>query len=479
VAEGDQYNPVQLDNAKSRIRSLGFFNPDTVDITDEPGSAPDRSIVKVKVEEEATGELAFSAGFSSQDAFLFSASAQQRNFRGRGQYLSARIQTTSRQQDLEFRFTEPKFQDRNLAVGLDVFVTQSDFFDIAGFENSIIGAGGRLQMPLSDTDQLGLRYRLRNDNLQLDELLPGEDPLQNSGKTNCQTVSIFQSSLCDQRGDRLTSSLGYTITMNRKNDYIEATRGFDVNFSQDIAGLGGDVNYLRNEFEGSIYHGFAPGWRLRSRLEAGLIESWGDEGVRINDRFFKGGNSFRGFDVAGLGPREVEYAYATEQIALAQGVAPPEFSRPQLNTDGTQAVDSAGNFLYVTAQRDGDGNLLDPTVTPGNALGGKAYAIASLELSFPLPYVPDEFGLDGAFFFEAGTVGLLDERDRERSGQPDPNDPLRVRLVDDSASLRASAGVSIGWDSPFGPIRFDFSHIIASEEYDRTESFRFATNTRF
>lgn len=479
VAEGDQYNPVQLDNAKSRIRSLGFFNPDTVDITDEPGSAPDRSIVKVKVEEEATGELAFSAGFSSQDAFLFSASAQQRNFRGRGQYLSARIQTTSRQQDLEFRFTEPKFQDRNLAVGLDVFVTQSDFFDIAGFENSIIGAGGRLQMPLSDTDQLGLRYRLRNDNLQLDELLPGEDPLQNSGKTNCQTVSIFQSSLCDQRGDRLTSSLGYTITMNRKNDYIEATRGFDVNFSQDIAGLGGDVNYLRNEFEGSIYHGFAPGWRLRSRLEAGLIESWGDEGVRINDRFFKGGNSFRGFDVAGLGPREVEYAYATEQIALAQGVAPPEFSRPQLNTDGTQAVDSAGNFLYVTAQRDGDGNLLDPTVTSGNALGGKAYAIASLELSFPLPYVPDEFGLDGAFFFEAGTVGLLDERDRERSGQPDPNDPLRVRVVDDSASLRASAGVSIGWDSPFGPIRFDFSHIIASEEYDRTESFRFATNTRF
>ena len=76
-------------------------------------------------------------------------------------------------------------------------------------------------------------------------------------------------------------------------------------------------------------------------------------------------------------------------------------------------------------------------------------------------------------------MGLLDERDRERSGQPDPNDPLRVRVVDDSASLRASAGLSIGWDSPFGPIRFDFSHILASEEYDRTESFRFATNTRF
>ncbi len=104
-------------------------------------------MIKVKVEEEATGELAFSAGFSSADAFLFSVSAQQRNFRGRGQYLSARIQTTSRQQDLEFRFTEPKFQDRNMAVGFDLFLTQSDFFDEAGFKNSIIGAGAPPAVP--------------------------------------------------------------------------------------------------------------------------------------------------------------------------------------------------------------------------------------------------------------------------------------------------------------------------------------------
>ncbi len=474
VAEGDQYNPVQIDNARNRIRSLGFFNPETVELVDEPGSSPDRAVVKVKVEEEATGELAFSAGFSSQDAFLFSASAQQRNFRGRGQFLSARIQTTSRQQDIEFRFTEPKFQDRNLAVGLDVFMTQSDFFDLAGFENSILGAGARVHFPLSDTDQLGLRYRLRNDNLQLDELTPGQ---ANDGtQTDCSTTSFFRSSLCDQRGDRLTSSFGYTLTMNRTNDYLEPTRGFNLNFSQDIAGLGGDVNYLRNEFEGSLYHGFAPGWRLLSRLEVGYIESWGDEGIRINDRFFKGGNSFRGFDVAGLGPREVRYQYAYEQVAIDVGIPPPSFSVPVLNTDGTHARNESGQLLYNSALRDDAGELLPATVTPLNALGGKAYAIGTLELAFPLPYVPEEFGLDGAFFVEAGTLGLLDDRDRERFGQIDPFTAVRV---DDSASLRASYGLSIGWDSPFGPIRFDFSKIVASEDYDRTESFRFATNTRF
>ena len=487
VAEGDQYNPVQLDNAKNRIRSLGFFNPDKVEVVDEPGSTADRTVVKVKVEEQATGELAFSAGFSSQDAFLFSASAQQRNFRGRGQFLSARIQTTSRQQDVEFRFTEPKFQDRNLAVGVDLFMTQSDFFDIAGFQNNIVGAGGRLLFPLSDTDQLGLRYRLRSDNLQLDELQPGE--VNDGTKTDCTTTAFFRSSLCDQRGERLTSSVGYTITMNRTNDYLEPTRGFNLNFSQDIAGLGGDVNYLRNEFEGSMYHGFAPGWTLRSRLELGYIESWGDEGIRINDRFFKGGNSFRGFDVAGLGPREVRYQFENSQscsvgdtsctvtpVALAVGVAPPEFSVPRLNADGTQVVDDSGRLIYDTVARDDNGNVLPPKVVPLNALGGKAYAIGSLELAFPLPYVPEEFGLDGAFFLEAGTLGILDESDRERRQQ---QNPFTVDRVVDSASLRASAGISIGWDSPFGPIRFDFSKILASEEYDRTESFRFATNTRF
>jgi outer membrane protein insertion porin family len=281
----------------------------------------------------------------------------------------------------------------------------------------------------------------------------------------------------DQQGDRLTSSVGYTLTMDRTNDYLEPTRGWEINWSQDIAGLGGDVNYLRNEVRAAVYHGLWPGIRFITRLEAGYIESWGDEGVRINNRFFKGGNSFRGFDVAGLGPREVEYSLGTpQQIALDVGVPPPAFSIPDTNPDGTQKTNDSGQLLYLTAPRDEDGNLLPPRIQGGNALGGKAYAIGSLELTFPIPYVPEELGIDGAIFTEFGTVGLLDPADKERRFQADP---FTVVRVDDSASLRASAGVSIFWDSPFGPIRFDFSQILAQEEYDRTETFRFATNTRF
>lgn len=471
VAEGDSFNRVLLDNARNRIRALRFFNPETVEITNEDGSAEDRTVVKVNVEEQATGELAFSAGFSSADAFLFSVSASQSNFRGRGQFLSARIQTTSRQQDIEFRFTEPKFQDRNLALGADLFLTQTNFLREAGFENGIVSAGGRLLFPLSDTDQIGLRYSLRSDDLTLDPRV-----------TDCATTAFFRSSLCDQQGSRLTSSFGYTIALNRTNDFIEPTRGFNLTFQQDIAGLGGDVNYLQNQLRGSWYRGLFPDIVFTARIDAGLIESWGDQSVRINNRFFKGGNSFRGFKVAGLGPREVQYFFDNSRenpeidpIALGPGVAPPPFTIPRLNNDGTQAVNDSGQLIYDTVARDADGNVLPAQLRAFNALGGKAYAIGSLELSFPIPYAPDELGIDGAFFAEFGTVGLLDDIDRDRRA----DDAFNSFRVDDSASLRASAGVSIFWDSPFGPVRFDLSQILAKEEYDRTESFRFSTNTRF
>lgn len=461
VAEGDAFNRVLLDNARSRIRGLGFFKE--VEITEDAGSTDDRTVVTVEVEEEPTGELGFSAGFSSQDDFLFSLSATQRNFRGRGQFLSARVQTTSRQQDIEFRFTEPKFQDRNLAAGFDLFLTQSDFFDLAGFENAIVGFGLRTLFPISDTDQLGLRYNLRSDDLTLDPLL-----------TDCSTNAFFRSSLCDQQGGRVTSSVGYTLAFNRTDDFIEPTRGFNLSLSQDITGLGGDVNYIRTEVRGATYYGLRPGVVASATIDLGYIEGWNDDIVRINNRFFKGGNSFRGFDVAGLGPREVQYFIPTETIALNEGIAPPEFSIPIFNDDGTQSRNDAGQLLYTSAVRDANGQV-QSEIRAFNALGGKAFAIGAFELSFPIPFLPEELGIDGALFTEFGTLGLLEDVDRERRA----DEPFSSFRVDDSASLRASAGVSIFWDSPFGPVRFDFSQILAREDYDRTETFRFSTNTRF
>jgi outer membrane protein insertion porin family len=234
--------------------------------------------------------------------------------------------------------------------------------------------------------------------------------------------------LCDQEGTFLTSVFGFTMNWDRRNDPTFATRGFDLSFSQDVAGLGGEVNYLRSELEGGIYYGLPwQGWRLSGRVSAGYIFGWGGDDVRINDRFFKGGSSFRGFDVAGIGPRQLLVDDVTGEV-----------------------------------------------VQEGDAIGGNAYAIGTIQLDVPLP-LPESYGVGAALFTEFGTLGVVDSASRQAVDIPGAN---RI-VVEDEAALRAVAGVSVFWDSPFGPVQFDFSHPLAHEDYDRLEEFRFSTRTRF
>ncbi|MCZ4299081.1 outer membrane protein assembly factor BamA [Henriciella marina] len=473
VSEGDAFNRVLLDRSRNRVRALGYFKE--VEITENAGSEPDRTVVDVKVEEQPTGELSFAAGYSSVDAFLFDVSVSERNLRGRGQTAVARISASQRQQYVDLRFREPRFLDRNLAAGIDIFSSRSDFSNIGfgGFTSDTIGAGVNLGFPLTENTNLGLRYRLQQDELDINlgnvvidgsgDLLiitdtfdggtpddPSDDTVFDRPATAsddlpasalvvdaCSPLYNNRSfSNCRNERAELSSIIGYTFNWDRRNDPIQPTGGFDFSFSQDLAGVGGDVQYIRTESSAAAYQGIFKGVRASVRLSGGYIGSWGgDEGIRINNRFFRGGSTFRGFDVAGLGPRRI-----------------------------VREVDADGN-----TQR----------IRKGRALGGKAYYQATAELTFP-NFLPDEYGIDTALFLEAGSVGELDDIDTEPTNitQIGP-DLFAIEESQTSMPLRASAGLSVGWDSPFGPIRFDFSQILKKEEYDRTETFRFSTSTRF
>lgn len=456
ISEGDAFNRVLLDRSRNRVRALGFFKD--VTIAESPGSEPDRTVVDVTVEEQPTGELSFAAGFSSTDSFLLDLSVSQRNLRGRGQSAVARVSASQRQQIVDLRFTEPRFLDRNLSAGIDVFANASDFSDIqfGGFETETIGAGVRVGFPLSESTSLGLRYRLQQDDINVNDqdIIINADgiPVNRSfGLTEdditdpanqflvdlCDPANVLRDTTCRSERKEISSIIGYTFRWDRRNDPIAPTRGFDFSLSQDVAGLGGDVQYFRTDLTASTYRGIIKGVRASLRLSAGAVEPWGnDEGIRINNRFFKGGNSFRGFDVAGLGPREI-----------------------------SRVVDP------VTGEQ---------ILRRGRALGGNVYYIGTAELTVP-NFLPEEYGINSALFVEAGSVGELDDIDIDeplflidnQTGLP------AVRLSKTAASLRASAGISIFWDSPFGPIRFDFSQILRREDYDRTETFRFSTSTRF
>jgi len=428
LVEGDAFNRILLDRSRNRVRSLRFF--EEVEITERQGSAPDRAIVEVAVKEQPTGELSFSAGFSSADAFLVDLSITQRNLRGRGQLLRFVIRASSNRREVDLRFTEPRFLGRNLAAGVELFDVTIDFLEEAGFRQSRTGGQVTLAFPLTENTTLSTRYSLRRESIES----PGVNEATCAAAADGGGgVSQQQLSLCDQIDGRLSSIVGYTFGWDRRNDPITPTRGFDVRFSQDLAGVGGDVKYLRTDLRANAYRGLFKNVIASTALSAGYIRGWGGDPVSINDRYFKGNFEFRGFDNAGVGPRVVQYDPNTGQIV----------------------------------------NRL-------NALGGNAFALAAAEVSFPVG-IPN---LLGSLFVEAGTVGLLDENEQFDTGI-DPvtgeqltNQPFFTRTVDD-LSIRATAGASVFWESPFGPIRFDFTKPLRQFDFDERKSFQFTTRTRF
>jgi len=405
IAEGDAFNRVLVDRSRNRIRSLSFFKDVTID--ESPGSAPDKTNLRVQIEEQPTGELAFSAGYSSIDQLVIDLSVVQRNFRGRGQNLRARVSTGSFRKSIDFAFTEPKFLGRNMSAGVEAYTFTYDFSDQTGYETSSNGLGFRVGFPLSLNSSLGLRYTLRTDDIKVIGI-------------NCSGL-FGNPPICAQIGSKLTSSVGYTWVLDRRNDPINPTRGFATTVSQDFAGIGGDVQYVRSEVENSAYYGFNRDFILKVNAQAGYIEGFGGQNVRINDRFFKGGNSFRGFETAGIGPRDISF---------------------------------------------------------DNAIGAKTYIIGTVELKVP-NFLPEQFGVKTALFTDFGVVGDVDQADKISCTAFSPPNCGINEFIRDERVLRASAGLSIGWRSPLGPIQFDLSKVLAKDFYDRTETFRFSTSTRF
>ncbi len=460
LVEGDAFNRILLDRSRNRVRALRFF--EDVEITETQGSAPDRAVVEVAVKEQPTGELSFSAGFSSADAFLVDLSITQRNLRGRGQLMRFVIRASSNRRELDLRFTEPRFLGRNLAAGVELFDVTIDFLEEAGFRQSRTGGQLTLAFPLTEYTSLTTRYSLRQESIEFpqENQCAALSASQAAGNgVNPQDIQLL--SLCEQAGGRLSSIVGYTFGWDRRNDPITPTGGFDVRFSQDLAGVGGDVKYLRTDIRANAYKGIVKNVIASATLAGGYIRGWGGDGVQINDRYFKGNFDFRGYDNAGIGPR----------LVLIDGET------------GQQRLDIANG-----------GRL--------NALGGNAFGLAAAEVSFPVG-VPN---LLGSLFAEAGTVGLLDDDFKSDFVSNIENDGIGVttlngidvgddcgNLIDDgdattiftcqrsidSLSVRAMIGASIFWESPFGPIRFDFTKPLRQFDQDDRQSFQFTTRTRF
>ncbi|BAQ17541.1 outer membrane protein assembly factor YaeT precursor [Methyloceanibacter caenitepidi] len=409
LAEGDAYNRLLIEAARKRLRSLGFFK--TVDIQTSPGSAPDRVVIDVVVVEQPTGEFSFGVGYSTTEGVIGDVSVTERNLMGRGQYVRLGLSGSLERFQVDFSFTEPAFLGRNIAAGFDLFHKEVDLTNVASFKQRDTGGNLRIGFPVANNTQLGLRYRLQREEIY--------------DATRDASLAIKQAA---EEGAVIVSSLGYTLAYDTRNLPQSPTSGIFASISQDFAGVGGDVQYNRFILDTRGYYPITNKITLVGRVQGGVIEPWGGEDLRLTDLFFKGGETIRGFDRAGYGPRDACRNPTT-------GKRVPDCSQ--------------------------------------DSLGGKYFWATTAEVRFPLPLIPENLGMQGAVFVDAGSLWGPGEAAIQAV------DIDEGSYIEDTADIRLSTGVSLIWQSPLGPLRADLAEALLKADFDRTELFRFGASTAF
>ena len=401
LQEGDAFSRVLIDRSRSRIRGLGFFKD--VDVKNVPGSQPDRTNLTVNVTEQSTAALSVGLGYSSYTSLLGEVSYSDSNWFGRAQSLRVSLQASYITKQALFSFTEPYFLDRELAAGFDIYQTQTNF-DQATYQSDTSAAVLRLGFPISEYSSVSVNYTY-----QIQQVRPyAGAPLD---------VQLAAGSLHG-------SSFGFAYAYNDLDDIRKPTTGSAFSISQSFSGFGGNLKYIQTGATAATYAPLFDGAMVSSLTgRFGYITGYDGSLVPFNNRFFDGGDTFRGFALAGIGPRDI--------------------------------------------------------VAPSNtgALGGTVRAIGSAELKFP-GLLPESYGIGLSLFTDFGTMGRLDNLSGGRvcSGAQYSGIGTCVR---DNLAFRGSAGISVSWKSPFGPVQIDLGLPYMKTSYDRAQIIHFSTATGY
>ena len=464
LGEGDAYNRVLVDRAERRLNSLGFFK--RVRVVNEPGSAPDRVVIIVDVEDQPTGSFGISGGYSTQDGLIGEVSISESNFLGRGQFVRASATLGQRVRGVDLSFTEPYFLGYRLAAGIDLFWRENTNSSYALYDTSNVGATLRMGIPLTDQFSMGLRYSIYQTEIKIPNdrerpfgdcttVIPGVTPVDggvppSTNLVNCLTNGEASLAVKEAAGKWLTSAVGTTLSYSTLDNARQPTSGLYAELRGDVAGLGGDAQWVRGIGDLRYYYPIYENVTLMARLQGGHIAAFGGQDLRIVDNFNLGPSLVRGFAPGGIGPRDISPGTTNNQTA---------------------------------------------------SLGGTTYFGGSLELQFPIFGLPREIGLRGAIFADAGTLfgykgrtnfaGLVNDcTDLINPCVGGVNPQSNVLTVYDQNKIRSSVGASLLWASPLGPIRFDYAFALSKVEGvigtdgvkrggDVTQAFRFSGGTSF
>lgn len=287
LAPGDPITPFPIEKTRQRLMNLDFFKKVDVLVEEDEELLEKRQVI-IDVEDKSTGEFMLEAGYRTHVGPFFSVKAAERNFLGRGQELAAKATVARRAQSLVLDFTEPYFMNRRLEFGVDSFVQRSQQDTLGSFKGGYtyasFGGGGRLGFYLNDHLFERVRYSLRKEQFK-----------------NKKTDSVFYASM----GNDVVSQVGHDLIYDRRDSAIVPTEGGYCVLATNLAGLGGTVSFLNNDLTGGYYWSLDEDKDLifRIRTRYGFLVRIAKP-LRVVDHFFMGGESVRGFDEVGLGPRD-------------------------------------------------------------------------------------------------------------------------------------------------------------------------------
>ena len=340
IIEGDAFNSSKLRRSKKRLESLGFFAK--VNMEQRPGSAPDKAVIKVEVEEKSTGSVSIGAGFSSSVGPIGDFGITENNFLGRGQNLALNLQLASTRSEIDLAFTEPYFLDREIRAGFDVFHLIQDLQDTSSFDLKRSGFGLRAGYPITEELRQDWKYGFSKTTI---------------GSVDTAATTLVQ----DDTVINYKSEVSHSIGFDKRDNSYSPTEGYFLNLNTAIAGLGGNVKYARNILRGATYYEFKDQWVLTIGGRFSHIVGLGQD-VNILDRFRLGGDNLRGFANSGAGPRDTATDDALGGEWLYNGSA--ELSVPvglpaELGISGRMFTDfgAAGELSPKNSTTVDDGNL--------------------------------------------------------------------------------------------------------------------------
>ncbi len=334
IKEGDAFNAARLRQSKQRIEDLDYFS--LVDLQTAPTRDPSKVNAVLDVAEKSTGAFSIGVGWSSYDGMMFETGIQERNLLGTGNIVGINAMLAQKETQYSVGLTNPYFMGKKLTAGIDLFHTTRDNEDSSSYSYDTTGGTIRFGWDYTDNFRQSARYTLRQDDVNdIDE-----------------DASIY---IKEQKGKNTVSMIGQELTYDKRDSRINPTMGYYLSMGTDLAGLGGDSKFFRINATGIKYYPVAEDVVFSVRGDAGRIWGLSGEKVRINDRYFLGDVSLRGFEYGGVGARDRQ-------------------------TD--------------------------------DALGGAWYATATAELVFPLG-LPKEMGIKGKVFSDAGWIGKPDNYDSQ------------------------------------------------------------------